>query len=286
MKYKRVILLLIICVLFIFLITKYYYKLNSRNNNHYSYSTDKSLYGQLDNIKGPFSFTEPVYGGIVSHHLLASVDIAKFYISFINQDIDTVILIGPNHEGQGTKNIAVSNIEFSTPWGEIEQDKYLIKKLIVADMVKIDEDAFVGEHSISVEVPYIKYYLPKAKLVPIIIKKKTSEADLLKLANSLSEINDQKIVIIASVDFSHHTNKQTSLVNDKDSIQVIRSFDLGKVFGLNIDSPNTIYVLLKYLEGKGAKEISYWQQNAADILNNSNYEDVTSYLFAFFRKTI
>lgn len=98
------------------------------------------------------------------------------------------------------------------------------------------------------------------------------------------EISDKKIVVIASVDFSHHTNKQIAELNDKKSIQVITNFDLEKLYSLNIDSPNTIYVLLKYLEGRDAKRINYWQQNAADILNSPNYEDVTSYLFAFFRK--
>jgi phenylalanyl-tRNA synthetase beta chain len=67
-------------------------------------------------------------------------------------------------------------------------------------------------------------------------------------AISLLEINDQKIVIIASVDFSHHTDKQTAELNDKKSLQVITNFDLERLYSLNIDSPNTIYVLLKYLD--------------------------------------
>jgi AmmeMemoRadiSam system protein B len=123
-------------------------------------------------------------------------------------------------------------------------------------------------------------------LVPIVIKRNASQEDLLRLVNSLLEISDGKTVIIASVDFSHHTDKLTAELNDKKSLQVISSFDLRNLSGLNIDSPNTIYVLLKYLEGKDARRINYWQQNAADILNSPNYEDVTSYLFAFFRKSI
>jgi AmmeMemoRadiSam system protein B len=276
----------IIFVSFIFLIIKYDYKLKNSNDKHYSYSEDKSLYGQLDKIKAGFNFDEHIYGGVVSHHLLASIDIAKFYTSLANQEINRVILIGPNHEGQGEENIAVSNLKFSTPWGNLEPDKSSIKNLIMSGAVKIDEDAFVGEHSISVEVPYVKYYLHKASLVPIVIKRNASQEDLLRLVNSLLEISDGKTVIIASVDFSHHTDKLTAELNDKKSLQVISSFDLRNLSGLNIDSPNTIYVLLKYLEGKDARRINYWQQNAADILNSPNYEDVTSYLFAFFRKSI
>ncbi len=256
---------------------------SSTKAKHYSYSQDKAVYGELERISGGFTFTDYIYGGIVSHHLLAAIDIAKFYNSFKNQDIDTVILIGPNHEGQGIQNIAISNQDFITPWGDLETDSEIVGDLVGDRVAMIDEEAFIGEHSISAEAPYLKYYLPKVKFVPIVLRRDIAKEDLLKLANSLLEIKDKKIVVIASVDFSHHTGKEMARLNDIKSIQTISKFDLKGLYSLNIDSPNTIFVLLNYLQGVKATKLDYWQQNAADILNSPDYTDVTSYLFAIFR---
>lgn len=258
----------------------------NKESFHLSFSDDKSAYGSVEKIKARFDFPDYIYGGIVSHHLLAAVDIASFYASLAKQKVETVILIGPNHEGQGRESVAVSSLDFLTPWGRLETDQNIVKALVGEGVVKIDEEAFLGEHSISAEAPYIKYYLPQAHLVPIIMKRSVTKDNLLKLANALLKVTDSKTVVIASVDFSHHTNKALAEQNDQKSIAAISTFDFANLFTLNIDSPNTIFVLLKYLDGIRAKRLDYWQQNAATILNSPDYTDVTSYLFATFRKLI
>ena len=240
----------------------------------------------MDKIKARFDFSDYIYGGIVSHHLLAAVDIASFYASLAKQKVQAVILIGPNHEGQGRESLAISGLDFQTPWGQLETDQNIVEALVGEGVVKIDEAAFLGEHSISAEAPYIKYYLPEARLVPIVLKRSVTKDNLLKLANALLKVTDSKTVVIASVDFSHHTNKDLAEQNDQKSIATISRSAYDSLFTLNIDSPNTIFVLLKYLDGIGAKRLDYWQQNAATILNSPDYTDVTSYLFATFRKTI
>ncbi len=250
---------------------------------HYSYSADKATYGQLEKIKPRFDFSDKVYGGIVSHHLLAAIDIAGFYGSLSNQKIDTVVLIGPNHFGTGADNIAVSNYDFETPWGKVKTDREIVDDFVTGKVAKINEDVFAGEHSISTQIPYIKFYLPQAQIVPMAIKINTAKSDLLNLAMAISEIN-KNIIVVASVDFSHHTGKSVAVENDKKSIETIMNFDTDNLYTLNIDSPPTIFVLLNYLKSVEARKMDYWQQNAADILKNPEYDDVTSYLFALFRK--
>ena len=251
---------------------------------HAPYTRDAVMYGSVDKIKAGFVSDEYIYGGIVSHHLLAAVDIARFYASFADQDIDTIILVGPNHEGQGTEKIAVPTLDFETPWGDVELNQRLIQKLVDENVVVVDDAAFVGEHSISVQTPYIKYYIPEATIVPIVLKKHIDRQSLVALSTALSDIRDNRTVVIASVDFSHHTDKATGNKNDEKSIQTISEFDMDGLYTLNIDSPNSILVLLTYLKMIDATLFNYWRQNAADILQSPDYQDVTTYLFAFFQK--
>ena len=49
------------------------------------------------------------------------------------------------------------------------------------------------------------------------------------------------------VHFSHYKNSDQAQKDDKESIEVITNFDFKNVYNINVDSPASIYTLLKYL---------------------------------------
>ncbi len=254
------------------------------DNLHSSYSKDKNLYGINSTDGAEQKFNDTVYGGIVSHHLLANIDMANFFYEFSDQKVDRVVIIGPNHFYPTTFPALSTTYDYETPFGEVRTDNKFIDGLKSEKLVQIDEGTVDTEHSISSLVPYVAHYLPDAEVVPIILTRNAPD-DLLKgLADYFKKNNTENTIVIASVDFSHHLYSNASALHDLRSVSAIKSFDIESLNELEIDSPQSISVLLQYLEAINANDVSIWQQNAALIFDEYDIDDVTSYVFAHARK--
>jgi hypothetical protein len=249
---------------------------------HLAYSMDKATYGNFGDVVKAETFDERIYGGIVSHHLLAAKQIAGFFAAFQGKEIRTVVIIGPNHFNAGNGNVLVSRYPYKTPWGTAEPDTEIIDALLSKKVVRNEEEPFGNEHSISSLVSFVRYYLPDARIVPIIVKRNASAAQADRLAAALHEILPQDAVVIASVDFSHHLDALSADYHDEKSVADINDFNYEGIAGSEIDSPISIRILLKYLEARGAKKMDWKNTSSAEILADPHYEDVTSYLFAHF----
>ncbi|MCA9362734.1 AmmeMemoRadiSam system protein B [Candidatus Kaiserbacteria bacterium] len=253
-------------------------------NLHSSYSKDPSLYGISSTRDFVQRFEDTVYGGVVSHHLLANIDIAKFFYEFSDQEVDRVIIIGPNHFYPTTFPALSTTYDYETPFGEVRLDNEFIEGLVTDKLIQIDENTVDTEHAISSLVPYVAHYLPDAELVPIILTRNAPDNLLEGLADYFKKNNTENTIVVASVDFSHHLYSNASMLHDLRSVAAIKSFDIESLSELEIDSPQSISVLLQYLEAIGAKDVSLWQQNAASIFDEYDIDDVTSYVFAHARK--
>ncbi len=249
---------------------------------HLAYSMDKETYGNFEAIGGEAVSGEKIYGGITSHHLLAAGKIARFFSAFQGQRVKTVVIIGPNHFNTGVGKVLVSRYPYETPWGTVQPDTEVIDRLLSKKVVRNEEGPFANEHSVSSLVSFARYYLPEARIVPIIMKRNTSIGQADKLAAALVEILPEDAIVIASVDFSHHLDKTAADFHDEKSVADINDFDFAGLAESEIDSPASIRVLLKFLEMRGARKMAWERTSSAEILADPHYEDVTSYLFAHF----
>jgi hypothetical protein len=245
---------------------------------HFAPHGERSFYSEPSTAR---VIEGPVVGGIVSHHLLVTPELANFYAQLREERPERVILLGPDHFDLGQTNLTVSRLAYETPWGELEPDLAVVDDMIDAGVVTNYERPFELEHSISAEVAYLKKTFPRAKLVPIIIKRGISRAELDNLVRRLESLPDKSLVL-ASVDFSHHQTSVIAQEHDQISIETIKNFDFGKLFQLDVDSPGSLYVLLKYLDNRNARQFEYWNTNSAIFTNQPDLDDVTSYVFAYF----
>ncbi|MCA9360103.1 AmmeMemoRadiSam system protein B [Candidatus Kaiserbacteria bacterium] len=251
---------------------------------HSAYSNDETLYGINSTDGLDQKYTDTVYGGIVSHHLLSNIDIAKFFHEFSDQKVDKVILIGPNHFYPTTFPALSTNLDYKTPFGNVFVDEEYIEKMVSKKLVQIADETVDTEHSVSSLVPYVAHYLPGAKLVPVIFTRNAPDELLEDISEFLKKNNTENTIVISSVDFSHHLYSNASALHDLRSVSAIKSFDIPSLSELEVDSPQSLSVLLQYLESIDAQDISLWQQNAANIFDEYDIDDVTSYVFAHARK--
>lgn len=119
------------------------------------------------------------------------------------RQVKRVIVIGPSHHHY-FKGISGSYYEkFETPCGDIAIDSAYLFALAKKFNIVFEPKAHQSEHSTEVQMPFIKHYLPKCKVIELIY----SDMDIQSLANIIIALlkNKDNLLIISS-DLSHfHT---------------------------------------------------------------------------------
>ena len=188
------------------------------------------------------------------------------------ESADTYVIIGPNHTGNGARASifpANENSVWRTPLGDAEIDVDFSKALMkYSEFLKEDIDAHAKEHCIEVQVPFIQYFSPRAKIVPVLLM--SNEADVAKdMANAVAETvkkSGKKVLIVASTDMTHYEPYEYAKKLDAMAIEKILALDaLGLLRTVNQNGISmcgvlpTAAVLLasKKLGAKSAKLIQY-----------------------------
>ena len=213
---------------------------------------------------------------VVPHHLLASTLIAKG-ISQINPSINTIILLSPNHANQGQCDIITSQSVWNTPFGQVNTEDKIIDKFLQTGSVCLDDDALSVEHGIATLLPFIKYYVPNTKIVPLVIKK---EIDPILFNIFTQELISQAadVVTIASVDFSHGLSQSEAAKRDTFTERLILSgsyLDLLNYSSEYLDSPTSLVAILKIMEVENIQPRILAHGNSSDF--NHDPSNVTSY---------
>ncbi len=163
--------------------------------------------------------------GVVMPHAgyIYSGSVAGAVVSHI-QIKDTFIIIGPNHTGLGLPLSIMSSGGWQTPLGEVEIDTELARKILsLCPYLKEDMLAHQSDHAIEVQLPFLQYYKPDVKIVPIMLA--VSDPTILKslglaIAQAVRE-SGRAAVILASSDMSHYETQKSARQKDRQAIQAI-----------------------------------------------------------------
>lgn len=216
------------------------------------------------------NFKAPLYkivGAVVNHHLLASFIIADVFKKIAVQNPKTIIILGPNHYEKGNFNVLTSGYAWNTKYGLIEPDESIINNLVSKNLAKFDEDTISNDHATTALLPFIKFYMPSARVVQLLISKKMTKEEANILSDNLSIYLKSNVVIVASTDFSHYLTSGQANIKDNETLKVINNFDYNTLFSFNsdhLDSPGSLAVLLMTVQkiGKTKQEIIYHENSA------------------------
>ncbi len=137
----------------------------------------------------------------------------------------TFVVVGPSHRGYLT---CASSVDWETPLGIVETDAGFVDRL----EMEIDEYSHAREHSLEVQMPFIKYRFPRARIAPVMMGDQSprSAADLAgKIARAKKETG-REIRIVASSDFSHYVPEGVARKDDLYAIEALRSLDTGEFY--------------------------------------------------------
>jgi AmmeMemoRadiSam system protein B/AmmeMemoRadiSam system protein A len=162
-----------------------------------------------------------------------SGQVAAFgYKQIKDSSINKVILIGPSHRVSFKGASVYIKGSFKTPLGNVKINEKFANDLLneFAD-VKFFPDAFEKEHSLEVQLPFLQTVLGDFTIVPILISSPTKQT-FEHLVSSLTDVIDERTLLIASTDLSHYHDYQTAKEMDSkiiSSIQRLSVFETEKL---------------------------------------------------------
>lgn len=157
-------------------------------------------------------------GAIVPHagYMYSGAVAAKAYASL--RKYKRFLVLGFSHMGIGRHALSISGQDWETPLGVLKKDQDMIKRLERVEGAGIDDSAHENEHSIEVQMPFIKYISPDALVTAISVMDSGIEVDIPK-----------DVCVIASSDFTHYGRDFGYVPFDSDIKKSLEKLDMGAV---------------------------------------------------------
>ena len=152
---------------------------------------------------------ETIVAGIVPHAgWTFSGSLAAMVFSAIKQQhekVHTFVIFGAAHGYFGQSPAVYDRGSWITPLGEVAIDEELADAVLSAGPVVSDAGAHRAEHSIEVQVPFMQYLFPGAKILPILVPPREQAVALgTSVGNVINKDKHKKIVCIGSTDLTHY----------------------------------------------------------------------------------
>ena len=134
-------------------------------------------------------------------------------------------MIGPSHHGYLT---SASSIPWETPLGIVDTDTEFIGALDIG----IDEPSHEEEHSIEVQMPFIKYRFPRSQVVPVMMGEQdpAHAAAVVEKIVAAQRLTKRDIRIVASSDFSHYVPEAQAKDGDLYAIEALTRLDVKEFY--------------------------------------------------------
>jgi AmmeMemoRadiSam system protein B len=175
----------------------------------------RALDGDLIGLIAPHAGL--MYSGPVAAHAYALLRDRRF---------DVAIIVGPSHF-VGFNGVAIYRRGgFETPFGIATIDEACADALMDATpMVREHSGAHAREHSVEMQLPFLKHLLPDTKIVPLVMGYQTGETAF-GLGDALGDVlYHRDALVIASSDLSHYENAATAAALDAVVTDCVARFD-------------------------------------------------------------
>jgi len=164
---------------------------------------------------------------IIAPHagIMFSGPIAAYsYKAAAANDYDVAVLVGPSHFVHFDGIALYPDGEFATPFGPAAIDDEAAVTLARAPIVKSLTAPHAREHSLEMQLPFLKRLLPNVRIVPMLMGEQTRRT-IEALAEALATAALERTLLIASTDLSHYFDAATAATLDGAVIEHVENFD-------------------------------------------------------------
>lgn len=182
---------------------------------------------------------------------------------------EAYIVIGPDHHGVPFDYVMCSE-PYVTPLGECKIHNEIAGRL--SELIPNSPNAHMREHSVEVQVPFIQYIDPDARIVPIIMSRQ-DQPYAERLASAVrSACEGHDVIVVASSDLSHYIPRQEASGLDNSLLEDIASLDVPSIYRRVRDKRMSVCGY-----GPVATAILATNPSEADILRYSDSWDSLGY---------
>jgi AmmeMemoRadiSam system protein B len=117
---------------------------------------------------------------------------------------DTIIVFG-RHLHPAGKNYIMKEGQWSTPLGILEIDKDLGGRLVEEFPFTIETaDRYEQDNTIEVQLPFIKYFFPEVKILPIGVPPAVASLRIGERVIEISQSMGRRVMVLGSTDLTHY----------------------------------------------------------------------------------
>jgi poly-gamma-glutamate synthesis protein (capsule biosynthesis protein) len=228
----------------------------------------------------------PVTGISVPHHLLAADLIARGFWAAHGNRFDRIIIFSPNHFRKCKRPFATTRNGFRTVLGAVENDVAGSTALLKTSPLFEESDLFDKEHGIQALLPFVKWFFPQAKIIPIAISATSTRAEWDIAVCSISALIDSQTLLIQSTDFSHYLKPELAIQRDQETLNVIAANDKDALTQLihpsHLDSKGCQYIQMSLQTELKSNVVVVASRNSAEYVPGA--DKTTSYIVEIYSK--
>jgi len=181
----------------------------------------------------PSGSASPAIGAIVPHAgYVYSGPVAGAVYARLRLPATAVILC-PNHTGRGAPAALDPSDAWRTPLGDIPLARGLADRLLaLAKSLQEDSEAHRLEHSLEVQLPFLKVLRPDTEIVPVCL----GEASLplcREVGEALARLvqeEEEPPILLASSDMNHYESREVGRAKDDLALARIEGLDAEGLF--------------------------------------------------------
>jgi AmmeMemoRadiSam system protein B len=150
---------------------------------------------------------------------------AYAYKAIAGADYDVAVLVGPSHF-VGFDGVALyPEGAFDSPLGPALIDREGAEAIAAAPVVEAIPSAHRREHSLEMQLPFLKYVLPDVPIVPLLMGYQVRETITALAAALTAAFAGRRALIVASTDLSHYFDAATATSLDGRVQRAVAAFD-------------------------------------------------------------
>src|SRR3989304_7564441 len=145
---------------------------------------------------------------------------------------DTFVIMGPTHSGLGKPFSVMPEGTWKTPLGDVEVDEELARRIIaLSRYAEEDYRAHQEEHAVEVQLPFLQYFKPDVRIVPIILAGATAEVYEeigRSIARAITELK-REAVVLARGDMTHYEPQAEAREKDMKAVEAMLALDAAEL---------------------------------------------------------
>jgi AmmeMemoRadiSam system protein B len=162
---------------------------------------------------------------------------AYAYKAVQDRQYDVAVLVGPSHYVAFDGVALYPEGAFDTPLGPAAIDAELAASIATSPVVHSLPSAHKSEHSLEMQLPFLKYVQPDLRIVPLLMGYQVRETITALAAALTRALAGRRALVVASTDLSHFFDAATAATLDRRVQEAVAALDPGALLEIFEDYP-------------------------------------------------